>query len=82
MRRLKRSPEIPIDLSLWGKPLCQILSKAFDISKKSYLTFRGGLQSNASNISCVIASNWFMQESEGRKPDWLGFNRSSSNRTL
>ena len=23
-----------------------------------------------------------MQESEGRNPDWLGFNRSSSNRKL
>ena len=58
------------------------LVKAFDISKKTDQTSRGELQSNASNISCVIASNWFMQESEGRKPDWLGFNRSSSNRKL
>ena len=56
----------------------QTLSKAFDISSKTDLTSRGGLQSNASNISCMIASNWFMQDSEGRKPDGLGFNRSSN----
>ena len=31
------------------------LSKVFDISKKTDLTSRGGLQSNASKISCVIA---------------------------
>ena len=31
------------------------LSKVFDISKKTDLTSRDGLQSNASKISCVIA---------------------------
>ena len=42
------------------------------MSKRTDLTSRDGLQSNASNISCVVASNWYMQESEGQKPDWLG----------
>ena len=39
------------------------------MSKKTDLTSRGGLQSNALNISWVISINWFMQESDGRKPD-------------
>ena len=60
----------------------QTLSKAFGISKKTDMTSRSGLQSNASNISWVIASSWFTQEPNGRKPDWLGFNSSSSNRKL
>ena len=47
------------------------------MSKKTDPTSREGLQSNASNISCVIASNWFIQESDGRKPDWLEFRRFS-----
>ena len=56
------------------------MSIAFGISKKTDLTSRGGLQSNTSNISCVIASNWFIQESDGRKPDWFGFSSSSFKR--
>ena len=52
------------------------MSKAFNIFKKTNLTSRDGLQSNASNISWVIASNWFTQDSDGRKPDWLRFNSS------
>ena len=50
------------------------MSNAFGISKNTDLTSRGGLQSKASKISCVMASSWFKQESDGRKPDWLGFN--------
>ena len=50
--------------------------------KKTDLTSSGGLQSNALKISCVIASNWFMQESECRKPDWLGFRRFSFSKWL
>ena len=46
---------MPIDLSFESKPSCHTLSNAFDISKKTDLTSRGGLQSNASNISRVIA---------------------------
>ena len=44
-----------MDLSLKSKPSCHTLSNAFDISKKTDLTSRVGLQSNASNISCAIA---------------------------
>ena len=46
-----------MDLSLKSKLSCHTLSHAFDISKKTDLTYRVGLQSDASNISCVIASN-------------------------
>ena len=49
--------EVPMDLSLKASlhaTLCQML---FDISKKTDLTSRVGLQSNASNILCVIASS-------------------------
>ena len=52
------------------------------MSKKTYLTSTDGLQSKASNISCVNASNWFMHESKGRNPDWFGFSSFSSNRKL
>ena len=68
---------MPIDLSLWSKSSCQTLSNALDISKKTDLTSRDGLQSKASNISCVIASNWFIHESDGRNPDWFGFSSFS-----
>ena len=56
------------------------MSDAFNMSKKTDLTLRDGLQSKASNISCVIASNWFMHDSSGRNPDWFGFSSFSSNR--
>ena len=58
------------------------MSNALDKSKKTDLTFRDGLQSKASNISCVMAINWFMHESEGRNPDWFGFSSFSSNKKL
>ena len=29
---------------------------------------------------CVIASNWFIHESDGRNPDWFGFSSFSSNK--
>ena len=47
---LKRLPEIPIDSSLYNKPLCQTLSKAFEISKNTALVSRVGLQSNDEKI--------------------------------
>ena len=56
------------------------MSNAFVISKKTDLISRGGLQSNASNIPCVIAKSWAVQQSDGRKPNWLGFNSFSSDR--
>ena len=40
------------------------------------------MQSNASNISCVIENNWFTQESEGRKPGCLRFYSVSSKMKL
>ena len=57
-------------------------SEAFEISKKTDLTARGGLSLNAPKISCVIAINWLTHESDVRRPDWLGFNRFSSNKKL
>ena len=75
-------PEMPIGLSLYSKPSCQTLSNALDISKKTDLTSRDGLQSKASNISCVITSNWFIHELDGRNPDWFGFSSFSSNKKL
>ena len=42
------------------------------MSKKTDLTSREGLQSKASNNSCVIARNWFMHELDGRNPHWFG----------
>ena len=44
-----------MDLSLKSKPSCHTLSNAFNTSKKTDLTSRVGLQSNASNISCGVA---------------------------
>ena len=41
--RFKRSPEIPIDSSLNNKPLCQTLSKDFEIFKETALVSRVGL---------------------------------------
>ena len=46
-----------MDLSLKSKLLCHTLENAFDISKITDLTSKVGLQSNASIISCVIASS-------------------------
>ena len=46
------------------------MSNTFDLSKKKTdLTAIGGLQLNASNISCVNGRSWFMQESSGQRPD-------------
>ena len=59
------------DLGLYSKPWCQTLWKAYNMSKKTDLTSRNGLQWNASNISYVTASNWLTHESVERKPDWL-----------
>ena len=66
---LQRFPDMPIILSLWSKPSCQTLSNAFDVSKKTDPTLRDGSESKVSNISCVIASNWFIHESDGRNAD-------------
>ena len=41
---------IPIHSILWMSPSCHILSKAFDIYKKTALTPKEGLQSNDANV--------------------------------
>ena len=71
-----------IDLSLYTKPSCQTLSNALDISKKTDLTWRDGLTSKASKLSCVTASNWLIHELDGGKPDWFWFSSFSSDRKL
>ena len=48
--RFKRLPKIPIDSSLNNKPLCQTLSKTFEISRNTTLVSRVGLQSNDEKI--------------------------------
>ena len=73
---------MPIDSSLQSTPSCQTLSNALDISKKTDLTSRDGLQSKASNISSVIASNWLIHESDWWNPDWFGFSSFSYNKKL
>ena len=47
--RFKRSRETPIDSSLNNKPLCQTLSKAFEISKETPLVSTVKLQSSYKN---------------------------------
>ena len=59
-------------LNLIKQAFMSNLVKTLNISKNTDLTSKDGLQSNASNISWVTASNWFMQEWSGRKPDWFG----------
>ena len=49
------------------------LFKCFCMSKKTELILRDEIQSKASNISCVIASNWFMHESDGWNRDSFVF---------
>ena len=58
------------------------MSNALDISEKTDLTLRDGLQSKVSNISYVMASNWFIHESDGWNPGWFGFSGFSSNKKL
>ena len=69
-KRFKRFPEVLFWFSLRRKPSCHTLSKALDISKKTYLT--SNPLSNDLYISWVIASNWLTQESPGLNPDWFG----------
>ena len=50
-------------------PSCHTLSKAFEISKKTALISRGGLQSNDAHILWTTERSWYSHESYGRKPD-------------
>ena len=78
--RERRFPDTPHCSSLKMSPSCQTLSNALEISRYTDRTSRGGLQSNASNIVCVMEINWLTVESPGRKPDWFGFNTSEDRR--
>ena len=46
-----------------------LMKKLLIYFKKTGITSRDGLQSNASEISCVIASSLFTQESDEQKAD-------------
>ena len=61
-------------------PSCQTLSKAFDMSKNTPLTSRS--LPNDWYILWVIETSWFMQESPGRKPEWLDDNKLFSFKNL
>ena len=58
------------------------MPNAFDMSTKTDLTSRDGLQAKTWNTSCVIASNWFTHELDSGNSDWFGFSSFSSNRKL
>ena len=73
-------PDIPFCFDLKMNPLCQTLSNAFDISRKTPLT--SNPLSNDLYISWVIAKSWFMQDSLGLIPDWLGETSSFSIKKL
>ena len=60
-------PEIPFCFSLKIIPLCQTLSNAFEISRKTPLTSKPSPKDVY--ISLVIDKSWLMQESLGLKPD-------------
>ena len=51
-------------------PSCHALSKAFEISKKTALISREGLQSNILYIVRTMERSWYLLESCGWKPDW------------
>ena len=53
-------------------PSCQILSKTFDISKRTPLTSAAGFSSKAVWVSWIIDINWAIHESSGRKQYWEG----------
>ena len=65
-------PLAPYNFNLNISPLCQTLSKALGISKKTPLTSIAGLQSKKiiNFISCTIDNNWEIQGSPCKKPDW------------
>ena len=79
-KRYNRFPDIPLRLNFRISPSCQTLSKALDMSKNTPLTSRS--LSKDWYISWVIERSWFMQESLGRKPDWLDYNKSFSLKNL
>ena len=79
-KRYNRFPDITLRLNVRISPLCQTLSKPFDMSKNTPLT--SWLLSENWYILWVIERSWFMQMSLVRKPDWLDDNKSFSFKTL
>ena len=57
-------------LSLYNKLLCNILSNALEISRKTPLTSKLGLESKALQMSRTIKMSWCTQESSGPNSDW------------
>ena len=58
-------------------PSCYTLSKAFEITKNTALTSRGGLQSNEAYICWTMEGSWYSHESYGQKPDWFSQSKLS-----
>ena len=75
-----RFPDIPLRVNFRISHSCQTLSKAFDMSKNTPLTSRS--LSKDCYISWVIERSWLIEESPGRKPDWLDDNKSFSFKNL
>ena len=63
------SPEMPFCFNLKISTLCQALSKAVDMSKKTLVTSNPLL--NDVKVSWVIDSSRLIQASTGWKPDWF-----------
>ena len=70
------SPDIPFCCNLESKPLCQTLSNALDISRKTPLISL--LLSKAEGISCAVDSNWLVQKSPGLNSGCFGDIKSVS----
>lgn len=62
-------PEILLLLSLWIIPSCYTLSKPFQMSRNTPLTF--WLSPKLENISLVMVNNWLIQESLCLNSDWF-----------
>ena len=74
----KKTQLFHYSLVLYSRPSRQILSNAFDNSKKTPRTSNEGLSTNAVKILWVIEISWLTQESFGLKPDWVLLRRMLS----
>ena len=79
-KRFSKLSDIPFCVDLKIRPLHQTLSNAFDISRKIPLT--SNTSSNDLYISWAIAKSWFMHESQGLNPNWIGEMNSFSIKNL
>lgn len=68
---LRRLSDISYDLSLQTSPLCQTLSSALEMSKKTALTSIGGLLSNEILFFMYYTKSCEVQQSPEIKPGWL-----------